>query len=437
MKYILLSLFLIFCLPIVAQDFDVDKMNQFFDAIESNRRGMGSLSIYHEGKEVYQRSIGYENVENKLKSSAETRYRIGSITKSFMAVIIMQMIEEDKLNLNSKLSEYYPEFQNSDKITIEHLLRHRSGLFNFTNDPSYLDYMEIAQSQESLLKKMITNDNTFEPGEKMEYSNTGYVLLSFIAEKLDQKSFDKILADRITTPQNLKDTYYGGKIGSQANEAQSYTAGRQWSLATETDMSIPVGAGAIVSTPSDINNFYHALFSGKIIKSASLDKMTEMVDGYGYGLFEFPFGTRKALGHNGGIDGFSSSAGHFMNDDMTICYISNGTDWAVNNILIGALSIYFGLDYEIPSLKLISVSDKLLDKYEGVYSSPTFPLKITITKSGGSLSAQATGQGAFPLEALGDHKFKFDAAGINMIFDTQAETMTFTQGPGKYELKKE
>jgi len=143
-----------------------------------------------------------------------------------------------------------------------------------------------------------------------------------------------------------------------------------------------------------------------------------------------------ATGHNGGVDGFSSSAGHFADDDLTICYISNGANWAVNNIMIGALSIYYGTEYEIPELKLLDVADDLLNQYEGVYGSPTFPLDINIAKSGGSISAQATGQGSFVLEALGEHQFKFDAAGIKMTFDIEKGTMTFTQGPGKYELKK-
>ncbi len=437
MKYFCICLLTFLSITLSAQDFDEAKMDQLFDAIESNNRGMGSLSIYHDGNEVYQRSIGYENVDQGKKATEATKYRIGSITKSFMAAIIMQMVEEGKLTLETKLSTYYPKFENADKITIEHLLRHRSGLYNFTNSPDYISMMEEPQSQSSLLDVMMENKNNFEPDAQMEYSNTGYVLLSYIAEKVDNKSFDKILRDRITKPQGLKDTYYGGKIGAQPHEAQSYTLDNEWKKATETDMSVPVGAGAVVSTPSDINKFFYALVSGQIVKPSSLDQMKMMKDNYGFGLFEFPFNDKKAIGHNGGIDGFASSAGHFDDDKLTICYISNASDWSVNNIMIGALSIYFGAEYDIPELKKMTISEDLLDTYVGVYSSDTFPLKITIATSGGSLTAQATGQGAFPLEALGDHKFKFDQAGINMSFDTEAGMMTFTQGPGKYELKKE
>jgi CubicO group peptidase (beta-lactamase class C family) len=206
----------------ISQEFDREKMNLFFDAIESNDLGMGSVSIYQGDKEVYKRSLGFENLEPSIKASPDTRYRIGSITKSIMSAIIVQMIDEEKLELDTKLSKFYPMFENSDQITIEHLLRHRSGLFNFTDDPSYPTYEESPQTREAMLEKMLSNGNNFSPNMEQQYSNTGYVLLSYIAEKVDGKPFAKILADRIARPHKLKNTYLGGSIGSKENEAHSY-----------------------------------------------------------------------------------------------------------------------------------------------------------------------------------------------------------------------
>lgn len=437
MKYFLFCVLCIFACAANSQSYDKAKMDQFFDEIERNNRGMGSLSIYQDGQEVYQRAIGFENVEKQIEATSDTRYRIGSISKTYTAAIIMQLVEEGKLELSSTLSVYYPQFENADKITIEHLLQHRSGLFNFTNDEAYPTWMEDKQSNDALIEKMGANENTFEPGTRMEYSNTGYVLLAFIAEKIDGVPFDRVFDKRITKRYGLSDTYYGGKIGARADEAHSYRLGENWKLDTETDMSVPSGAGAIVSTPSDINIFFIKLFNGEVISQVNVNKMKTMVDNYGYGLFEFPFGTKKAVGHNGGIDGFQSSAGYFAEDRMSICYISNGVDLAINEVLIGALNIYFGEDYDIPDLKKKVISDTLLDSYAGVYSDASFPMKITIAKSAGSITAQATGQGAFPLVAEGDHQFKFDQAGIKMVFEPSNGSMTFSQGPGSWTLKKE
>jgi CubicO group peptidase (beta-lactamase class C family) len=246
-----------------AQDFDRAKMDSLFSILDSNNKAMGSVSVFKNGLEVYQKSIGYADVEKNLKASASTKYRIGSISKTFTAAIVMQLVEEGKLTLNTRLTEFYSEMPNADKITMEQLLRHRSGLFNFTNAPAYLTWMESPKTQEELIRIFVENGTVFEPDEKFEYSNTNYVLLSFIIEKIDKKPFAEVLEEKIAKPLQLADTYLGCRIGAKSNEAKSYTMSADWTLATETDMSIPLGAGAIVSTPSDLNKFFNALFNNQ------------------------------------------------------------------------------------------------------------------------------------------------------------------------------
>ncbi|MBT8220821.1 MAG: beta-lactamase family protein [Bacteroidia bacterium] len=438
MKYIVTLLVLSLSLQIDAQSLDKEKLNAFFDLVETNQKNMGSLSIFKGGKEVYQRSIGFSDVEQNMKANANTKYRIGSISKTFTAVIIMQLLEEEKLRLDTKLSEYYPDFGNADAITIEHLLRHRSGLFNFTNSPEYTTWMEEKQNKESLLEKMLAGGNNFSPGERIEYSNTGYVLLSYIIEDIEKKDFGEILTSRITDPLDLKSTYYGGKIDSNKDEALSYLDGSGSALATETDMSVPEGAGAIVSTPGDLNHFFTALFTGKLVSESSLELMTTMKDNYGFGLFEFPFYDKRATGHNGGIDGFASSSGYFRDDSLAITYVTNGSSWQLNNIMIAALSIYYGKEYEFPEFKTaFAVDPDQLEKYIGVYSSASFPLKITVTQKGINLMAQATGQSAFFLEPTAEHIFRFEQAGLVMEFNPDESSMVLKQGGGEFKLSKE
>ncbi len=435
-------LFLLLCISIIsgshAQSFNKAKLDSLFKLIEREQQGMGSVSIFKDGKEVYQKSIGFENVENEIKASAETEYRIGSISKTFTAVIVLQLIEEGKLTLDAKLDKFFPELPNASKITIEQMLRHRSGLYNFTNSPAYLSWMEAPKSEEELLEIFKENGTVFEPDEKFEYSNTNYVLLSFIAEKIEKGTFSNIFNQRITEGLQLSNTYYGGKIGTNPHEAFSYRMQDSWQLATETDMSIPTGAGAIVSTPSDLNKFFYALFQGKVVNEQSLERMTTMVDNYGMGLFQIPFYDRMAFGHNGGIDGFQSNASYFEHDGVGVAYISNGTVMGLNDILIGVLSIYFGRAYEFPTFQpAIDVSVDELSKYLGIYSSNALPLKITISLNGDQLMAQATGQGAFPLEAYEEHKFRFTPAGIQMQFIPEEKKMILNQGGGRFEFVME
>ncbi|MCF6359152.1 MAG: serine hydrolase [Cyclobacteriaceae bacterium] len=434
-KQLFLIIIFFSAIKVSAQEFNRAKMDSLFARIDEHQKGMGSIAIYKGDSEVYQKSIGFASIADKNKASVETKYRIGSISKTFTATIIMQLINDGKLELSTKLSSYYPEIKNSSEISIEHLLRHRSGIFNFTNAQNYTSWMEKPISKQALTSKIATYESVFKPNTKAEYSNSNYVLLSFIAEKIKSKEFSEIIQKQICKPCALKNTYYGSKISVANNEALSYTKLTNWDLSTETDMSVPVGAGAIVSTPSDLNLFLNCLFNNKLVNEETLAKMMEIQDGYGIGLLRVPFYTKYTYGHTGGIDGFRSNAFYFPEDKVSISYLSNGVVMPLNDILIGALSIYYGLDFELPEFKTgLELTSEELDKYLGVYSSPTFPLKITITKKGNALFAQATGQSSFPLEAYEIDKFKFDQAMLKMEFNPKENQVTLLQGEGKFLL---
>jgi CubicO group peptidase (beta-lactamase class C family) len=421
-----------------AQDFDKVKMDSLFSLIEVNQKGMGSVSIFKDGVEVYQNSIGFGDVQNGILAHSTTTYRIGSISKSFTATLIMQLIEEKKLTLDTKLADFFPGVAHSKEISIEQLLRHESGIFNFTSAPEYQEWMEKPKTRAELLQIIKDGGTVFEPGERMEYSNSNYVLLSLIIEEIEKSSFSEVLTDRIVEPLQLTRTYYGDKINTEKNEALSYTRGEAWILATETDMSVPLGAGALVSTPTDLNRFFTALFGGELVSESSLDAMCNLTNNVGLGLFQVPFYEKRALGHNGGIDGFQSTSGYYREEGVCFSYTTNGVVFPMNNIVIGILSIYFGKDYDLPEFtpSLILKSEEL-DKYLGVYGATGFPVKITITKLGNALVGQASGQASFPLEAYEKDKFRFDQAGLTMEFLPGDRLVIFRQGGQEFELTRE
>lgn len=422
----------------VNNEFEKDKMDLLFSVIEENEKAMGSISIFRNGKEVYQNSFGYSDVENNTPATAETKYRIGSISKTFTAVIMMQLIEENKLTLDTKLEAYFPEIPNAKEITIEQLLRHRSGLYNFTSAADFPSWMEEPKSKAELIQIFVDNGAVFSPDEKAEYSNTNFVLLSFIAEMIDGKAFSEILANRITNPFKLNSTYYGGEISTDRKEALSYKKINSWQVDTESDMSVPIGAGAVVSNPTDLNIFYSSLFEGSVVSNNSLSQMKKMIDNFGIGLFQIPFYDKKAFGHSGGIDGFLSNAAYFPNEKVSIAFTSNAMAMNMNDILIGALSIFFGKAYTLPEFKpTLELSAADLDPYLGTYSSPNFPLKVTITKNDNVLIGQASGQSSFALEAYELDKFKYDQAGLKLEFQTEEKKMILKQGGGQHILTKE
>ena len=438
MKKIIFITCLLVSATIFAQTFNKQKLDSLFELINVNKQGMGSISIFKEKKEVYQKSIGFVDLEKNKKANSTTKYRIGSISKTFTAAIILKLVEEKKLTLNTTLNTFFPEINNSDKITIKQLLQHRSGIYNFTDAESYKEWYLNSITKRELVAKIKLYGTSFAPNEKAKYSNSNYVLLALIAEKITDQNFEEILQKYICKPCNLQHTYIGSKINILKNEAQSYDKLADWKKSTATNMSIPIGAGSVIATATDVNKFFNCLFTYKIISKETVDKMKTLKDNYGMGLFQYPYGSQKIYGHTGGIDSFRSMAIYLPKSDVYITYISNGGVMNRNEIVLGALNIYFNKEYKLPTFKeTYKITSKELDQYIGIYATPSFPLKITIFKKENTLFGQATGQSSFPLKAVEKNKFKFAQAQISLEFFPKKKTMQFEQRSMKFEFSKE
>ncbi len=419
------------------QTFDKTKLDNYFDALEKNNRFMGSVAVSKDGTIIYSKSIGFSDIENKSKANKNSKYRIGSISKTFTTVLVLKAIEENKLDLNQTIDNYFPTIPNAAKINIKHLLGHRSGIHNFTNDKDYLTWNTNTKTEKEMVEIITKAGSDFEPDSKAEYSNSNFVLLTYVLEKVLGKPYSKLLEEYITEPLGLKSTHLGQKIEPHQNECKSYSFRGNWKLQPETDMSIPLGAGGVTSTPIDLITFSDALFNGKVLKPKSLELMKTIKDNYGIGLFQIPFYDNVSYGHNGGIDGFSSTFSHFDNGNISYALTSNGSRYNNNNISIAVLSAIFNKPYDIPTFETFKVSSDDLDKYLGIYSSKDIPLKITITKDDQALIAQATGQPSFPLESTKKDEFKFDKAGITLEFDSLEKKMSLKQGGKTYSFTKE
>jgi CubicO group peptidase (beta-lactamase class C family) len=399
-----------------------NKIDSLLEYLSANNKLMGSVTIAKGGKVVYEKEVGYSELTAKIKKNPDalTKYRIGSITKMFTSVMIFQLIEEGKISLDVPLSKFFPELPNADKITIGNLLNHHSGLFNMTNDSTYSSWDTFPKTEAEILNIIKNYKPVFQPGEKGEYSNTNYIILGYIIEKITGKTYSEELNDRIVNKIGLKNTYYGHKIYTNNDEAFSYSfRNDKWEQSKETDMSIPGGAGAVVSTPGDLTEFIYELFNRKLISQASFNQMTTMKDKFGMGIFSISFYDKKGFGHTGGIDGFVSNLEYFPDDSVAIAFCSNGLNYNMNQVLIGILSCFYDKPYTFPSFKVINIPVNQLNKYEGTYTSPILNLKITIKRDGNILTARATNQSTFPLSAVSETQFVFDAAGITIDFTIQ------------------
>jgi len=414
-------------------NFDVKKLDSLFDSLEAKNRMMGSVTLTKDGKVIYNRVLGFRNISDKekVRSDAETEFKIGSITKVYTAVMIWQLIEERKLSLDTKLSKFFPQISNADKITVANLLSHTSGLHDYTNGMIYDDpksWIFQPQTSARMITRFAALKPDFDPGEKSRYSNTNYTLLGYIIESVTGSTYGKQLDKRIVKKIKLKRTRYDGKIAPANNEADSFVyEDGKWNKNYEQELSVAGGAGGIVSTTVEMLKFINALAAHKLISQNSLQQMTapfseKFPDSHkGIALFTLRGINKKAISKQGGIDAFTSNIVYVPEDKFALALTINGNNYPMSRIFWNVMDIYYNRPVEIPSFKRVELPAETLSQYEGIFDLKGTGVKITVKKDKTGLSAQATGQDSFSLEAISEAAFTNEASGIIIEFSKNTD----------------
>ncbi|TBW28289.1 serine hydrolase [Gramella sp. KN1008] len=418
-----------------------DKLDLFFDQLDKNNKAMGSLTLAKNDKVLYTRTIGYSEIKEDKSSplNSTTKFRVGSVTKMFTAVMIFQLIEEGSLKLADKLDKYVPQIPNSDKISIRDILSHTSGIHDITADPKLRPERTASISKEEMLNIISKAESDFEPGTKFSYSNSGYFVLGYLLEKVTDKSYEENLMERIIEKVGLENSYVAsGVTDPDKNESYSYMRFDNWRQVPATHWSILFGSGSLVSTPDDMARFIQALFNHKLVSQESLSHMkTIQKEGYGMGMETFIFGDRIYFGHTGGIDGFGSWLAYQPEEKLAIAYVANAKVYPIKKIIEVVATIYFNQPFEIPTFKTLDLSTDVLDKYVGLYTREGAPVNFTVSRKEKTLFLQMNGKEALPLEAVSNNKFKLASQGMSIEFNEKENQMTFKRGSGARVFTKE
>ncbi len=371
----------IFCLS--AYNYAIGQNDQFVKKTDSllyylhqNNRFCGSVLI-SKGNNILFNKTFPANGETNVTG----QYRIASITKMFTAVLIYQLIEEKKLSLTDKLYTYYPQIPNSEKITIQQMLGHQSGISDLINNDDFSSIQTKTMKKEDLIQLMVDHGSVFKPGEKTQYSNSNYILLGYIIEDITKISFSDNIQSRINKPLVLTQTYVESETEPQTRNSGFQFNGAEWiNSGVETNATVSAAAGAMVSSPHDLNIFIQQLFATKLINKTHLDTMCKLTNTtYGHGIFYTPFEKHKGYGHTGHIDEFRSAVTYFEEDSLCIVLCLNGLNYPMNDIALGVLSYYFEKDYKFPQASSIPMGAEQLIPFEGIYRLKLFHF-IPITK---------------------------------------------------------
>jgi CubicO group peptidase (beta-lactamase class C family) len=264
------------------------EMDDYLNACHRIWKFHGAALVAQKGKVIFENGYGMANIELDVPNTPEMKFQIGSITKQFTATAVMQLQEKGLLSLSDTITKYLPDYpkERGDKITIHHLLTHTSGIPNYTDMPELMQKKSLAVSVEDLLAAFNDKPLEFEPGEKWKYSNSGYVVLGAIIEKVSGHTYEDYIRENILQPLNMSNSGYDHRDRIIKNRPCGYTQDEKGDLrnADFVHMSAPYAAGALYSTVGDMLLWDQALYTEKVLKKTSLEKMfTPFKENYGFG----------------------------------------------------------------------------------------------------------------------------------------------------------
>lgn len=420
-----------------AQDLDKAKLDQLLDRLAEKNKGMGSVTLAKDGNAVYTRFFGYRQIngDEKVKPAADTKYRISSITKTFTAVMILQLIEERKLKLTDTLDTFFPQIPNAAKITIHQILIHRSGLPEMLQDAAW---GRQHRTREEIVARIAEGKPAFEPDTKTQYNNAGYNLLGQIVERVGGKPYAQALRERIVTRIGLANTYLGvGNNDASKNEALPYMYfNGRWMEGREPDFSVVAGAGGIESTAADLAKFVQAVFDLKLFSAESLKLMTALREGEGMGMVTFDFGGKTLYGNTGGSASTGAWLAYLPEEKLALAYTTNAKAHPVREIVAGILDIYWNRPFQVPTFEAPLLTAETLDRYVGVYAVPGAPNKVHVTRKETTLYFQPGNESTgAALEATTLNKFKLGP--VLFEFDVERGEMTIDRGGLRRVFKKQ
>ena len=372
----------------------VHKIDKLISAYAEYGNFNGSVLVAEKGKVIYKKGFGLANMELNIPNQPDTKHRLGSITKQFTAMLIMQLVEQGKLKLDLPISTYLPDYpkKNGNVITLHHLLTHSSGTPNMTSFPGFFkNISRNAYSPVQLVNLFADSTLQFEPGKKYAYSNSGYILLGYIIEKVTGKTYGQVLQENIFTPLKMNNTGYDHHRSLLKNRASGYEKnGRGYVNANFIDMSVPYAAGALYSTVEDLYRWDQALYSNQLLRKENMDLLfTKHISsggsyyyGYGWGFGEMPLGNTaeriETIGHGGGIDGFNTQITRIPSDKSFIVLLNNTGGAPLNEMTNAIAAIIYDKSYILPKRSVAySLADKIeklgipaaLEYYDGIRDS--------------------------------------------------------------------
>ncbi len=419
---LLTSIFVfLLALPAHAKENYVSLVNEAYPA-----DGPGAaFLVSKDGDVLFRGARGMADLELDVALTAESVFRLGSITKQFTAAAIMMLANEGKLSIKSEITKFLPDFPTHGRhVTVEHLLNHTSGIFSYTSIPGYMMSGKIRNdlSTDELVDVFDDFEMEFSPGEQWRYSNSGYVLLGAIIERVSGLSYADFIEQRIFEPLGMENSHYGGmQLVPRRVEGYMGQAG-EYRNAPFLSMTQPHAAGSLLSTVDDLARWQKGLFAGAVIPADSLAAMTtkaklndgEEVD-YGFGFELSSVRGARAIHHGGGIFGFATHMMWLPESKVFVAVLSNSPQNPVSPTMLASQLAAEAIGDPFPQRMKVELSADQLSDYVGVYQADEETTR-SVTLDGNRLSSQRSGGPAFEIHPYGDDSFFYEGSLTYVVF---------------------
>ncbi|MGZ8561819.1 MAG: serine hydrolase [Flavisolibacter sp.] len=432
MRMFFLSLFLV-PLSLFAQDLAV-KADALLQAYHQQDQFSGTVLIAKSGKIVFEKSYGEADREKHIPNQSSTEYRIGSVSKPFTAVLIMQLHEKGLLSLQDPIMKWIPGYPKGDSISLENLLNHTSGIKSLTSMKQYYaQWIKETATLDETIGRFSNEPLQFSPGTKFQYSNSNYILLSRIAELATGKTFNQLLQQHIFYPAGMQQSGLDQNGRSSVNKAIGYDAAPEtdYAIARYNDMSIMSGAGSIYSTAQDLYKFDRALKGERLISKNSKKQMfTPGLNQYRLGWEIDTVRGRLQVSHSGSIDGYLSNIIRYEAEDICIIFLSNYFKSKGAQISRALTAMVFDEPFEMPVIRnLIELPENQLKEYLGSYQMEKGPAMMVFLEDG-KLKGRLGEQAAFRMQAQSQNQFYIK------VIDTDVDFQLNEKGEMEMFLKQ-
>ncbi len=358
-----------------------------------------AVIVVRDGKVVFRKGYGKANLELGVPVEPDMVFRLGSITKQFTAVGILMLAEQGKLSLDDDITKFLPDYPTKgQRITIEHLLTHTSGIKNYTSLPEWLALWRKDLTVKEIIDLFKNQPMDFAPGERWSYSNSGYILLGAIIEKVSGQTYQDFIEKNIFAPLGMKHSYYDNTARLIPRRVEGYSKVNEgYQNAAYLSMTQPFSAGSLMSSVDDLALWDAALYTEKLVTQQSLKRAWTprlLNNGksthYGYGWSMSAYEGHPIIEHGGGVNGFATDALRMPADRIFVAILTNKDSMSPGAVAFEVAALAIGKPYQEPAGIKLTASQ--LDQYVGVYQLDEKE-EVIIRRDGEKLLANLPGGG--------------------------------------------